>query len=190
MKFLPHELYHIYNRGNNSQPIFFERENYLFFLRKMKQELTPFCDVLAYCLMPNHYHLLVRVKNLNELTGSELSVVISRKLGTLQSSYTRAINRSFKRHGSLFQQKVKAKHILKYGHICFHYIHQNPLKARLCSNLQDWEFSSFPDYLGLRNGSLPNKVLALDILDVSSSSEILLKESMQSIEEGLKDSFY
>ncbi|MCO6357112.1 hypothetical protein GBO34_02425 [Roseivirga pacifica] len=117
MKFLPHELYHIYNRGNNSQPIFFERENYLFFLRKIKQELTPFCDVLAYCLMPNHYHLLVRVKNLNELTGSELSVVISRKLGTLQSSYTRAINKSFKRHGSLFQQKVKAKHILVWTYL-------------------------------------------------------------------------
>lgn len=190
MKFHSEELYHIYNRGNNGQAIFFERENYLFFLKKIKQELTPLCDVLAYCLMPNHYHLLVRIKKLNESNNPGTSGAFSRKLGTLQSSYTRAINKSFQKHGSLFQQKVKSKHILEYAHICFHYIHQNPLKAGLCSRLQDWEFSSFPDYLGLRNGSLPNKRLALDVLDVPSNPKTLLNESMFSIEEGLINSFY
>ena len=56
------EFYHLYNRGNNREPIFFERENYLFFLRQLRQYLLPVLDVTAYCLMPTHYHLLVQIK--------------------------------------------------------------------------------------------------------------------------------
>jgi len=50
-------LYHIYNQGNNRIPIFFSRENYLFFLKKIKQYVLPYADVLAWCLMPNHFLL-------------------------------------------------------------------------------------------------------------------------------------
>ena len=70
MKFEPNNLYHIYNRGNNSQPVFFEPENYNFFIGKIKHHLHPLVDILAYCLMPNHFHLLVSVP---EYSGSEYS---------------------------------------------------------------------------------------------------------------------
>ena len=52
------DFYHIYNRGNNRERVFYERENYAFFLRRVRQYLIPVVDVVAYCLMPNHYHLL------------------------------------------------------------------------------------------------------------------------------------
>ncbi len=55
-------LYHIYNQGNNRQPIFFTRENYEFFIRKVRTHLLPYVDVLAWCLMPNHFHFMVEVK--------------------------------------------------------------------------------------------------------------------------------
>ncbi len=61
MNFEENKIYHIYNRGNNQQSIFFNPENYLFFLAKIKIELTPYCKILAYCLMPNHFHLMVYV---------------------------------------------------------------------------------------------------------------------------------
>ena len=59
----PNAYYHIYNRGINSGQIFISEENYLFFLSKFDKYLSPVCDVLAYCLMPNHFHFLIRVKS-------------------------------------------------------------------------------------------------------------------------------
>jgi len=58
MLFESGHIYHIYNQGNNRQRIFFKRENYLFFLEKIKNHVLPYADILAYCLMPNHFHLM------------------------------------------------------------------------------------------------------------------------------------
>ena len=61
MHFQTGELYHIFNQGNNREKIFFSRENYLFFLTKIKAHILPHADVLAWCLMPNHFHLMIYV---------------------------------------------------------------------------------------------------------------------------------
>ena len=55
-------IYHIYNQGNNRQRIYYSRENYLFFIRKLRTHILPFADILAWCLMPNHFHLMVEVR--------------------------------------------------------------------------------------------------------------------------------
>ncbi len=69
MNFKKGYTYHIFNKGNNRQRIFFERDNYLFFLKKIKTFVTPYADIFAWCLMPNHFHLMVLVREL-ELGGS------------------------------------------------------------------------------------------------------------------------
>ena len=111
--------YHIYNRGNNRQSIFFQPENYLFFLRNVKRYLAPLAKVTAYCLMPTHYHLLLRIKNseffakvpssgMEAVKNSEFStseVSLSRAMMRLSVSYTKAINKRFERVGSLFHSK-------------------------------------------------------------------------------------
>lgn len=61
MQFEKYHIYHIYNQGNNSQKIFFSRENYLFFLRKIKIYILPYTDIISWCLMPNHFHFMVLV---------------------------------------------------------------------------------------------------------------------------------
>ena len=61
MIFEPNHIYHIYNQGNNRQRIFFNRENYLFFLKKIREHILPFAEILAWCLMPNHFHLIIAV---------------------------------------------------------------------------------------------------------------------------------
>ncbi|GAB5525523.1 MAG: hypothetical protein Roseis2KO_33950 [Roseivirga sp.] len=177
MRFVEGEFYHVYNRGNNRFPIFFEDENYEFFLKKIKREVLPLCDILAYCLMPNHYHFLIVVKEQVEDSNNEMDI-LSRKLGTLQSSYTRAINKRFNRVGSLFQAKLKKKHASDYADICFHYIHQNPVVARLCDKLEDWKFSSFKDYYFDMPNDLLNKDLARDLLDIPQNSDLFYKESL------------
>lgn len=173
MQFFENELFHIYNRGNNQQRIFFMPENYLFFLKKARQHIQPHCDILAWCLMPNHFHFLVNSDNrtvqTKTIAGTERNV-LSEGIRNLLSSYSQAVNKQNGTTGSLFQQNTKAKSISKgsnlYDRTCFHYIHQNPMEAKLVSKMEDWEYSSFKDYGGLRNGSLANKELAIRLLDL------------------------
>jgi len=61
MHFQTDQLYHVFNQGNNKQNIFFNDENYLFFLNKLREYILPYCDVLAWCLMPNHFHIMIKV---------------------------------------------------------------------------------------------------------------------------------
>ncbi|HMC98715.1 MAG TPA: hypothetical protein VKH37_01130 [Ferruginibacter sp.] len=88
----------------------------------------------------------------------------------LLSSYTNGINRQNNRTGSLFQQKTKMKCIddgsRHYGYTAFQYIHQNPVRAGLVKKLEDWEFSSFRDYAGFRDGTLCNKELAISLFEL------------------------
>ncbi|WP_340114993.1 hypothetical protein [Maribellus mangrovi] len=74
MQFEPNHMYHVFNRGNNSQQIFFSKDNYLFFLQKIKKYILPFADVVAWCLMPNHFHLMIYVNNV-EIPISEPDLV-------------------------------------------------------------------------------------------------------------------
>ena len=120
MHFEPNNIYHIYNRGNDKQTIFFNRNNYLFFLGKVRKEWLVYTDVLAYCLMPNHFHFLV-VTNEEAcrpiiIRGKETHMQqFSKCIGKTLSSYTQAINIQQNRTGNLFQKKTKAKAPAKKG---------------------------------------------------------------------------
>ncbi len=184
MQFDQGHLYHIYNRGNNSQVLFFERENYLFFLSKIRKYLHPLVDILAYCLMPNHFHLLIYVPEIASSKHSECDSksrpeLINKNIGIILSSYTRAINKKHGRTGSLFQSKTKAKNLSNpdYAFTCFHYIHQNPLSAGLVNLMEEWEFSSYKDYAGLRDGTLCKKVLAVELLDTPIKPILFIEQS-------------
>lgn len=197
-------IYHIYNQGNNHQTIFFGEKNYLFFLKKMRTHLLPFGDVLAYCLMPNHFHIMFMVnrlvpQSLSLSRGATLSRTptkahpiptnLNKEIGILLASYTRAINKQENRSGSLFRQKTKAVCLTlsegvsrsyynsefgtyldnsqpekEHVQVCFDYIHQNPVKAKLVHQSSDWEYSSARDYAGTRCGTLVNIELARSLI--------------------------
>lgn len=184
MNFTPNNIYHIYNRGNNSQAVFLDRDNYLFFLNKIRKHLYPLVNILAYCLMPNHFHLMVYVSNKHSRgdlkSPRELDpFIINNAIAVILRSYTRAINKKHNRTGSLFQEQTKAKKLSKNNHsfVCYHYIHQNPVKARLVKNMEDWEFSSYRDYMVLRKGTLCNKKLAAELLDIPLDLNQFMKQS-------------
>ncbi len=208
MIFEPNHLYHIYNQGNNKQLIFFARENYLYFLQKINKHILTYADILAWCLMPNHFHLLVYVKDTHQMSSGvsthqmtpshqmsnkqeqqnhQMSNELTKSIATLLRSYTRAINIQEKRTGSLFKPHTKAQCLTKaesitpayfnssfgtylnlsipereYPQLCFDYIHNNPTKANLVKQAEDWEFSSYKDYCGLRNGKLINRERATE----------------------------
>ncbi len=170
MNFNSEHIYHIYNRSIQGLKLFYTRENYIYFLRKVKVGLNSHCHFLAYCLMPTHFHLLVHIK----VDCSEKEMIKS--IAILQRSYTQAINKQNQKKGSLFQQHCKAKCVSiglseTYPLNCFLYIHQNPKLSYLVDKIEDWEFSSFKDYLGLRDGTLCSQQLAKDLLNFPDGDE-------------------
>jgi len=184
MKLSPDNIYHIYNRGNNKQKVFFTKKNYIFFLQKLRTELKPHSDIICYCLMPNHFHFMVSTfGNFNE-EG------FRNGFRTVLSSYTKAVNQQENRTGSLFQQNSKAKCLTaipenkqnNYGLVCFNYIHQNPENAGLVRSLEDWEFSSFRDYAGLRNGTLCRKEIAYELIGIPIDKEEFIKLSLEMLD--------
>ena len=188
MYFEKDKIYHIYNRSN--EKLFYSRNNYIFFVKKMKKLLFPICDILSWCLMPNHFHLLIQaneksVENINEKHRKDV-VFLQKNIGVLLSSYTQAINKQENRRGKLFAHNTKAICINdsvnnNYIENCFFYIHQNPVNANLVSKLEDWEFSSFKDYAKLRNGTLINKKIASQIINYDD--ENFYKQSYCNIDE-------
>ena len=171
MQFAENHLYHIYNRGNNQQTIFFERDHYLLFLKNVRKFIYPVTDILAWSLMPTHFHFLIHANEKTIATVKQAPIQINALTKAIRltlSSYTKALQKQKGFTGSLFQQKTKSKCIddgsKDYGPTTFHYIHQNAFKAGLCIKMEGWEFSSFPDYLNLRTGSLCNKELAMSLL--------------------------
>jgi putative transposase len=96
MKFETGKYYHLYNRSNNKEIVFHEKENYPYFLQQYQEFVSQYFTTFAYCLMPTHFHFLVKVDNESE----EVNTAIGRWL----SSYTKAINKRYERQGSLFQK--------------------------------------------------------------------------------------
>ena len=196
MKFEKGFIYHIYNQGNNRRKIFLNHDNYVFFLKKIKTYIHPYADIFAWCLMPNHFHLMVLV--------NEVEIVISNNPGSkkrsfnnsiaiMLRSYTHAYNNQHNFSGTLFRSKTKAECVncsegitpafltingitqinnknpkQQYPQVCFDYIHQNPMKAGLVKQEADWEYSSARDYAGMRDGKLVNKKLAKEYVEVTS----------------------
>jgi putative transposase len=147
MELHAHHYYHTFNRSNNNEIVFKSPENYPYFLDKYIAYCSHDLDTVAYCLMPTHFHFLTYVKTSD-------TDRLRKNLGLLLSSYTKAINRRFGRHGSLFQEHTKSKCIDTDAYLLslLTYIHQNPVRARLAKRLEDWKYSSYRDYLGLLDG--------------------------------------
>ncbi|MFH1006815.1 MAG: transposase [Candidatus Latescibacterota bacterium] len=173
--FLPDQYYHFYNRGNNRQKVFFERDNYLFFLRGLKKYVCELVDILVYSLLPTHYHILGRVKPETQIQApqiqtsvtqtsevlktSEVSRAVSRAMQKFGISYTKAINKRFERVGALFQGQFQGKPVQDYSHLlnlCV-YIHANPVKDGWVALPEDWEFSNYLEWMNLREGTLVNR---------------------------------
>lgn len=169
-------IYHVFNRGNNRGVIFPRRQNYQYFLKGVQKYIKGYCDILAWCLMPNHFHFLVHANEFSTpiiKDGGFERQRFSQGIKQLLSSYAKAINKQEGRTGSLFQQKTKGLHVNDPDHdyslTAFHYVHQNPLRAGLVDRMEDWEFSSFREYTGEGKVMLCNQDVAKELLDLDLS---------------------
>ena len=173
----PDAFYHIYNRGINNGKIFSSEENQRFFLTKFGMYLNPVCEVYAYCLMPNHFHILLKVKSRKELDeflikanksshdpdGLHSSAnIVSKQIGKWISSYSQAFNKIENRHGSLLESPFKRKRIEDevYFKNAIIYIHRNPIILK-----QDFESYRFSSYATILSDSTSN-IKRNEVLDI------------------------
>ncbi|MGE0771228.1 MAG: transposase [Cyclobacteriaceae bacterium] len=184
------EYYHVYNRGNDKQPIFPLDRNYDYFLQKLRKYLLPRCEILAWCLMPNHFHLMILATENTTRVVKERPLPMSNLMEGIRhllSSYTKAIQVQEQRTGSLFQQKTKCKVASEYAIDLIRYIHQNPVKAGLVNKAEDWRWSSLMEYDSeqpiLCNLELTYRNLLLCKADILEACEKELRpEILQKIE--------
>lgn len=137
---LPGQYYHVYNRGNNRENLFRDEPCYRRFLLLYAQHIEPIADTFAYCLLPNHFHLLLRVR-----PDLDAQVQTSRVFAHLFNAYARWFNLRYDRRGALFQrpfQRIAVSDEAYFARLVV-YIHQNPQRHGLIADFRDWPFSSY-----------------------------------------------
>jgi len=150
------QYYHIYNRGAGKNRISFNDGNYQYLLRLMQEYSRKHEAVMiAYCLMPNHYHFLLR---------QETGIPLSKFMQVLFTTYVLALNLQRGRSGTLFEGRFKHKRVDKWEYLVIlcRYIHLNPVKAGLVAKPEDWAYSNYREWIGLRDGRLVDNVFVQD----------------------------
>jgi REP element-mobilizing transposase RayT len=175
------QIYHIYNRGNNREDIFREARNYRYFMQLFAQHICPIAVIYAYCLLRNHFHFLLRIKDYPEgLTGfpaDASSDNLVRSRGPSQSfsnffnAYTKAFNRTYHRTGALFQRPFGRIPVTSGRYVCLlvTYIHQNPARHGFVDDFREWPYSSYHALLS----SQPSRLERDDVLGWFGGAEAL-----------------
>ncbi len=147
MKDIAFSYYHFFNRGCNRESIFFLEDNYLYLLHLLHRFIPPSVNVIAYCLMPNHYHMLLK---------SAGDGGCSHFLQRTFNAYAQAVNRQRGRSGTLFEGRAKGILVAdeKYAIYLCRYIHLNPVVAGLATSPMTWPYSNYAEFVGKRQGTL------------------------------------
>jgi REP element-mobilizing transposase RayT len=161
------KYFHIYNRGNNRENLFYEERNYDYFLKQYTKHIVPIAETFAYCLLKNHFHVLVRIKDEERLDKSPRLVkskpnLVTNRFKNFFISYAKAINKAYGRTGALFQRPFGRREVTsdEYFARLVHYIHFNPQKHGFVENFRTYPYSSYPIILSGQPGIVErNKVL-------------------------------
>lgn len=168
-QFAADSYYHIYNRGNGKMDIFLDEDDLRFFIYRLRQNLFPDKEhsgriiplppnsfsLISYCLMPNHFHFLLRQNQ---------DIPTSKLLTKVCTSYSKYFNKKYKRVGHVFQDKFKQIMIDDNSYLLWvaAYIHQNPKMAGLVDDLADYHWSSYLEFVNLNNDDFCEKSIILN----------------------------
>lgn len=140
--------YHLYNRANQKKEIFSQKDDYIFYLKRLAEACEKYeFSLVCYCLMPNHIHIIVKQKG--EYSPSKL-------MSSLHTSYSMVFNKKYKLVGHLFQDRFKQKIISDDAYMkqLVAYIHLNPVKDNLCNFPKEYEWSSYREYANIKDSPL------------------------------------
>ena len=186
---IPDRIYHVYNHATGDDNFFRSDENYQYFLKKYKEHIAPIADTFAYCLLPNHFHFMVRIKNEKQLSESfklsrnlrgflhnedlNLAGFISQQFSNLFNAYSKAYNKMYDRRGALFRERFNRKHVdtEEYYTQLIAYIHNNPVNHGFVETTENWTWSSYQAYLVNK----PTELQKTEVLDWYGGEEQFFK---------------
>lgn len=177
----PDGYYHIYNRGNNGGHIFFEEDNYNYFLSLVKKYLSPISDIYAYCLLKNHFHILLKIHHKCDNPSQCFS--------NLFNAYTKAMNKKYGRTGSLFEKPFKRIKITDENYLkgLILYINLNPEHHQISNDFRNYKHSSYSLMLDQKKTSIKrDEVLLLfdgvkNFIDTHLEIKLFIKERNQQL---------
>ena len=201
---IPGSTYHLFNHANGWENLFKEHKNYDFFLERLSLHVLPVAHVYAYCLMPNHFHLLLKIREENqliqyfrlkneqkineelpknadeEMEDEVLIKKVSKSFSNLFNSYTQAFNKMYERKGSLFMPNMKREEVNNDGSFCkvVHYIHANPVHHQFVKGIDKWPHSSYKIFLS----KSPTKLEREYVVEVFGGIDWFIKYHQQPID--------
>ena len=162
IQLFPEKTYHLLSRANGSEKLFREEENYRFFLEKMTKYILPVVRIQSYCLLPNHFHLLAKIREMEAIEEhfrikkpevifreEMASDFIMERFSNMLNSYSKSFNKKYNRKGSLFMdymRRVEIESVRQMKATVF-YIHKNPVHHGYCKKPREWEWSSYRDFI-------------------------------------------
>ena len=164
----PNAWYHIMNRGRRSESIILQKHDYLMFLGLLKQSTELWnIKIAAYCLMTNHYHLLIQTPDAN----------ISRVMRHINSIYTQQFNKAHGYDGSIFRGRYKSVLVCADSHLLelVRYIHRNPLRAAMVKKMGDYRWSSYRGYLSYSKTWVTTQSTSSSALQAFPYSDAIMK---------------
>ncbi len=189
-KLEPECYYHIYNRAVGNELLFIESDDYQMFFEKLKKFLGNVIDIYSYCLLPNHFHLLVKINSEEKLgipineEQKNYNAIINQKFSNFFNSYTRTFNKNKQRKGKLFMLPYKRKKIKDqfYFTRVITYIHRNPIHHHLVKNMEKWKYSSYNNLLSDR----PTLLKREDVINWFGDKSAFIECHKHEIEEYLE----
>ena len=173
----PHPLtfgtfYHIFNRGNNHENIFFQERNYAYFMELWWKHTFQIAETFAFCLLKNHFHVAVFIKGRADLSGLNLKPP-SQYFANFFNAYTRGVNNATGRSGALFERPFERIPVTndKYLMQLIVYIHQNPQKPKFVENFQDWNYLSYHELVG----NAPTRLQRDKVIELFGSKEDFIR---------------
>jgi REP element-mobilizing transposase RayT len=200
----PNISHHIFNNANGFENVFREDENFRFFLEMYRLFISPIAETYAYCLLPNHFHLVIRIhkrevieelirtknnfSNLPDfgkvsISDDEIEKYLSRQFSSLFSSYAQSFNKMYKRMGSLFIKNFRRKPILNKEHFIntIIYTHRNPIHHGFCTSYYEWGYTSFNEITEMKSELIEVE----KALKIFGSKERFIEKHMENL-----DKFY
>lgn len=148
--FEPGRFFHVYNHAVGSELLFKENENYRFFLKKFSKYLNHHISLYSYCLLPNHFHLLIKVLDQTSCEN------VSEQFRKFLISYSKSFNKQYSRRGNLFEKHLKRIPVTTDEHLIWliFYLHRNPVHHHYSKYFKSYPWSSYRSILSNKNTDL------------------------------------
>lgn len=168
---IPGNSYHIYNKAIGKDKLFTSDNDYYYFLQKLSRYILPVADIISYCLVPNHFHLLINIKEFESLRNNMSSkysetpnVYLSQVFSNFFNSYTKSFNKAHRRVGRLFLYSFRRILVEDDDYLIYliNYIHRNPIHHGISKSFTEWKYSSYQAIISKNETNVNrNIVLAL-----------------------------